>query len=53
MLNNYGEAAKEIIDDAWKRIANRQSALAFDVAKLHMFRGFKRGKRTYAKEDSA
>lgn len=48
--NNYDKAAREIFDDAWHRIAARQRSLAIDVAKLHMFRGFRRGKRTYAKE---
>lgn len=51
ILNNYGEAAKEIFNDAWQRIAKKQSSLAVNVAMLHIFRGFKRGKRIYAAED--
>jgi hypothetical protein len=48
--NNYASAAHEIFDDAWKRIAAGQRSLALDVARLHMFRGFRRGKRHYAPE---
>ena len=45
--NNYSAAANEIFEDAWRRISESQPALAVEVAKLHMFRGFRRGKRVY------
>jgi hypothetical protein len=45
--NHYSNAASEIFEDAWRRISANQPALAVEVAKLHMFRGFRRGKRTY------
>lgn len=48
--NNYSAAAFEIFDDAWHRISANQLALAVEIAKLHMFRGFRRGKRTYMKK---
>jgi len=47
--NNYDKAAEEIIDDAWNRIANVKKSLPSESMRLHMFRGFKRGKRTYEK----
>ena len=49
--NNYDVAAREIIDEAWKRIHDSQGNLAFRAVKLHMLRRFKRGKRTYIEED--
>jgi hypothetical protein len=50
--NNYAAAAREIFDDAWQRIAAGQTSLAIQVARLHMFRGFRRGKRNYVASDS-
>lgn len=50
-FNNYEEAAYEIFDDAWKRVDAAMGSLAIRNAKLHMFRGFKRGKRTYVGEN--
>jgi hypothetical protein len=47
--NNYDRAAREIFDDAWKRITADQGSLALGVARLEMFRDFRRGKRQYAK----
>lgn len=51
VLNNYAEAAKEIFNDSWARIARGEKSLANEVAKLYMARGYKRGKRIYV-EDS-
>jgi hypothetical protein len=48
VANGYAAASKEISDDAWRRIAAVQPALASDVAHLRMFRGLKRGKRIYS-----
>lgn len=49
--NNYDNAAIEIVDEAWSRIHSIQGSLASQVSMLHMFRGFKRGKRTYIDEN--
>lgn len=45
--NNYHKAAEEIFSDAWDRILKSQISLSSQTAKLHMLRGFKRGKKTY------
>lgn len=50
--NNYDEAATEIIDDALNRINKVKGSLAVEIESLIMFRGFKRGKRSYTKENS-
>jgi hypothetical protein len=50
--NDYADAAIEIFDDAWRRIASSEKSLSVRVEKLHMFRGFKRGERTYVEEDN-
>lgn len=49
--NNYHTAAEEIFNDAWSRIAENQKSLSAEAAQLNMFRGFKRGKRTYINEE--
>ena len=49
--NNYHIAAEEIFKDAWKRILLGEKSLSSMSAKLHMLRGFKRGKKTYMEEE--
>lgn len=49
--NKYAEAAKEIFDDAWKRIGSGKGDLAIEVMRLDMFRGFKRGERKYLDQE--
>ena len=47
-LNKYSDAALEIFDDAWRRIAAVQPNLAVNIEALYLFRAFRRGKREYA-----
>lgn len=50
--NNYHLAAEEIFKDAWKRILVTDKSLSAMSAKLHMLRGFQRGKKTYVESNT-
>ncbi len=45
--NGYFDAARQIFRDAMVLLGKRQPSLAMDSARLHMFRGLKRGSRVY------
>jgi len=49
--NNYHLAAEEIFKDAWERLLIGEKSLSSMSAKLHMLRGFKRGKKTYVEDE--